>query len=739
MKKFLSFVTIFTALIILASLVFGACAPAKPPTDIDPPVIDEPDTDDDLPDVDSVMTGDEGVDKSTSITYLSHGGDTEYSIVYPAGASITITTAANDLKATFSQITGAAIDVIEDEGLEWDEDKKYISVGDTALYSQAGIADMTYKTLGVKYSEIDLNGYGFIIKTVGKTLFIRGIHDVGTMYGTYDFGEVYAGVRYIAHDETYIPSIDELPLYSADRVEIPAFRLRHFNFGTYEAKIRAHFRFNSENDNASDAYSGGFEMSFRDVGLGSAHNSLQFVPMDKVLPSEYPEDTGLIPKEKTVISTDPAKAGKTLLEAYPELYAHKIREDGTIEFTTGTDTPFELCLTSGITDDGTIDESMEVSGIKIAIETLWRVCTTTQNKNARYIFFGLQDTNSNMAQICQSPQSTAAFEQYGRLGVLIRFVNILADELKLIEAATGRTFEIGIFAYGLFKAPPVKDNQGNLHPTCVPRDNVFLRYADLSNNRFESYDGPLQREVAKQTFRAWDGIFDQWMFWGYTTLFDDFLWYYNTQRAWAPMFKEMLERNTIYCLLETSSSQQDMNNQMDAYVASKLMWNPKLSVKALRDEFIKHYYGPAGQYVKQYVDRFDAHIETLLTDESSGYGHNVQSSIYAGYRGSIPGWFPLSFVEKQISLCDEGIAAIEASELSYNRKQQLTNRVKLAQVKAQYMLTLAYDYYYPGDFVGRADTVTNMFDRIQILGFAKYRQNTYSNDALLSRLNGAGV
>ena len=42
--------------------------------------------------------------------------------------------------------------------------------------------------------------------------------------------------------------------------------------------------------------------------------------------------------------------------------------------------------------------------------------------------------------------------------------------------------------------------------------------------------------------------------------------------------------------------------ELRAYLIAKLMWNPYQDIEPIIDDFLNGYYGPAGQYIRQYID-----------------------------------------------------------------------------------------------------------------------------------------
>ena len=44
--------------------------------------------------------------------------------------------------------------------------------------------------------------------------------------------------------------------------------------------------------------------------------------------------------------------------------------------------------------------------------------------------------------------------------------------------------------------------------------------------------------------------------------------------------------------------------ELRQYLIAKLLWNPDADVNALMDDFLDGYYGPAANYIREYIDNY---------------------------------------------------------------------------------------------------------------------------------------
>ncbi|MDP6505323.1 MAG: hypothetical protein QF886_16995, partial [Planctomycetota bacterium] len=68
---------------------------------------------------------------------------------------------------------------------------------------------------------------GFVIRTVGRRMFITGGSPAGTMYGVYGFLEEVLGCRWWSHKEEDVPSKPTISIGNVDLKREPAFAMHH--------------------------------------------------------------------------------------------------------------------------------------------------------------------------------------------------------------------------------------------------------------------------------------------------------------------------------------------------------------------------------------------------------------------------------------------------------------------------------------------------------------------------------
>ena len=116
------------------------------------------------------------IDQTNKISDLVADGKTDYVIATNNVCAEAEYFAATEFSGFVKEITGVTIPVVSEIMLDYDDEVKIISVGET---------DMLKKALG-EIDKSELKCYGFIVETAGKCLFSVGANARVTLYGVYD-------------------------------------------------------------------------------------------------------------------------------------------------------------------------------------------------------------------------------------------------------------------------------------------------------------------------------------------------------------------------------------------------------------------------------------------------------------------------------------------------------------------------------------------------------------------------
>ncbi len=192
--------TTVLAVIMITSCVFTACQKEKYPT-----IKNTTDLDYRPADTSSVLT---------------ENGESDYVIVIndEDNSRGDLRFASTELQDFIKQSTGAILPIVHDTGLSFDENSKYIVLGENDVSKASGMS--------LDYAEYGEDGS--YIKTIGNSVFINSVLYPGALYGTYEFLWYNFGIRIYGYNEVKLPNHtkDTVYLKNFDLKNIPDFAER---------------------------------------------------------------------------------------------------------------------------------------------------------------------------------------------------------------------------------------------------------------------------------------------------------------------------------------------------------------------------------------------------------------------------------------------------------------------------------------------------------------------------------
>ena len=616
----------------------------------------------------------DGVNMNSEEMIIASNNEPFYTIIVPDDATAAVRFAASELSSFIRQTAGAVLPVSDESAYTGD---KFISIGRTEKLKNSGI-NFDYSTL---------NSDGFFIKTVGNDVFIDGGNDRGRLYGAYEFVERFAGVRFLTAESTYLPERDAITIRQLDIVERPVFRQRNYYGGgigseaLFEARSRMYSDFSVVDESTgytSDWYR----------GISTHHNTLNYVPQSVY---NNPDD-----KENY----------------HPEFYSSYYDPEQT-----GWD---EIDFTNGITEDGEIDETMDISVAKVVLENLKKYIL--EDKNAKFFMIGMSDSVNNY---CKSEVSLRrAEENGGKAGVVVIFVNAIAraiEEWKK-EACPDREINLVIFAYLWSEQPPViatEDGYKPFNDKVIPEKNVHVRLAPINRNLAVGCSDPRQKPEQRAIIEGWAALTGNLMIWDYGTFFTKgYLWYMPNLSYLADDIKYFEDIGATYMMMQSSNSTRrgDWQHYLKSYICSKLYWDSSLNVRDLMNEFISCYNGDvAAPYISSFIELMENHYALLLKDvEGFDLHANMPNWYYHDNQ-----FYPTELLEKAYSILLDGRAAIAASEYDEAEKSMYDKRMGEVLLIAQYMILENFNAYQ----YNKIDFVTEFNTNAKRAGFTMIGEN----------------
>ena len=501
---------------------------------------------------------------------LVRDGEPVCVIVISEEAGTVSSSAARALQEYIEKVSGARATIFIEESLSlpdvhwWYADTTIISIGDTKLARDAGLA------------ADQLEPEGFLLKTVGNTLFILGREDrldttklrsagwhlpvwpiprQGTLFGVWTFIEDYLGVRWLWPGDLgeVVPIRKNISIPRLDRAEKPAFAIRIIRPGLLSSANRdAAIKLGESGGSRVRRLTETIDWT-RKMRMGRsmvidqthAYGDAFFDKYSK----DHPDWFALLPgfrraERRTAYSDKPGLDRARLCHSNPELQA----EVAVIVQRKG-------------------EQSPALTGVSVGLDDVSRgevYCTCDD---------------------CKAFGTTLSDR-------VMRF----SSEVAALVARQRPDLLVSQFAYGHWNQPPVA--------TRVHR-NVSVWYVGTFTS------GYMYEPDRTENWTLWDGWADKVdgkMVWrpnlpptmGIPTVF------YKKLAEDIRRFAAKMHGLDIDCL--------DLNwasRGLDWYVVCKLMWDPQLDVEAIVDDYCRSGFGPAWKPIRDYFEVVERNTSEL--------------------------------------------------------------------------------------------------------------------------------
>ena len=253
-------------------------------------------------------------------------------------------------------------------------------------------------------------------------------------------------------------------------------------------------------------------------------------------------------------------------------------------------------------------------------------------------------------QYCRCDNCTKLNTQYGNVpsGSIVYFVNGVA------KAFPDKT--ISTLAYWYSRTPP-KNIQAE------PNVNIML--CNIESRR----QAPVFKTDPRFTeeFLAWNKIASDILIWDYDIQFTNLVSPFPNLHTIKPNIKFFTEHHVNSLFMQTNREVGGEMAELRAYLIAELMWNPDADDSAIINEFLNGYYGEAGPYIRQYIDKMR---ESLL---ASGW----KLDIFGSPEDAKDAYLSADMMKVYQSLFDQAEKAVQ-------QNSQLLTRVKIARLPIIY-------------------------------------------------------
>ena len=509
----------------------------------------------------------------------------DYSILIAKDADNNEITASRELQTLFYDATGITLNIVTDEGVTFNEQSKFLSIGDNAAASSAGIVAEKSK----------LKSQGFYIKTINKSIFMVGATSLGSLYATYEFLSIEFGFEHYFTDVYDIEkNVTDSKLKNYDVIEIP-------DIDIMTVPSVGYIQYNSQNANRMRVVPIS-EWSIPQNNYNNVHNAFQILPYEK------------------------------FLEEHPLWYTtsnlNEIK-DGQLCFSSHTDL---------------LDPNADKTEYNAFVNEILKVIQSGIKKSSAEIFTISQRDNKGF---CNCDNCNKISNYYGaKSSLLILLCNRLSDLMnEWFETEEGapykRDLKILFLAYQDVESAPAKYNQEtkSYEPTYEEmkcRPNVGVQMASLSIYNTYDFTHEINSE-RKENILAWRALTDKFTFWTYDVNFQNYFVPYDSQVIRKELYQLLAESGTM--VLNDQGQTQNIGTctswgNLKSYLATKLRWNVNTDLQALTKRYFEVCYKTASDTMYNLYLQYRAHSQDIKEKFSNGY---FEGSINDGAIGDIFG------------------------------------------------------------------------------------------------------
>ncbi|GAB5552930.1 MAG: DUF4838 domain-containing protein [Saprospiraceae bacterium] len=143
-----------------------------------------------------------------------------------------------------------------------------------------------------------------------------------------------------------------------------------------------------------------------------------------------------------------------------------------------------------------------------------------------------------------------------------------------------------------------------------PEKNVLITLCSIECDR----SAPIEENCLDfaQDLQEWGALTDNIRIWDYTTQFTNFLAPFPNLRTLQPNVQTFRNNNAKWIFEQHSNNPSELF-ELRSYLTAKLLWNPDLDFQKEMDRFLAAYYGAAGPFIGQYIQK----VHDELAQDSS--------------------------------------------------------------------------------------------------------------------------
>lgn len=225
--------------------------------------------------------------------------------------------------------------------------------------------------------------------------------------------------------------------------------------------------------------------------------------------------------------------------------------------------------------------------LRIIVEKLHREMRLQPEK---LVWSVSQDDNFSYCQCERCARIIEAEESPA--GPIILMVNAVA------EAFPNKV--ISTLAYQYSRKAPAKTH---------PRDNVQIMLCTIELNRSQPIATDPRSASFLQDMEDWGRISRHIYLWDYTVDFAHSISPFPNMHTLQPNIRLFVKNNVKAHFQQSNTGAGHEFSQLKSYLLARLLWNPDTDAEAVIREFTDGYYGPAGPWMRKYIQHLQDEIQ----------------------------------------------------------------------------------------------------------------------------------
>jgi len=254
---------------------------------------------------------------------------------------------------------------------------------------------------------------------------------------------------------------------------------------------------------------------------------------------------------------------------------------------------------------------------------------------------------------CECDECKKLYNRYGGYsGAMIWFVNQVADEFPHKVIST--------LAYQYTRSAP---------KNIKPAGNVNIMFCSIECNRGRSLATDSLSASFRKDAENWCALTNNIFMWDYVVQFRNMVSPFPNLRVLQPNIQYFRDKGMKMMFQQGTGGNISEFYELRQYIIAMLLWNPDADVKALIDNFLDGYYGPAAIYIREYINKMHDALE-----QSDG-----MLGIYGYPYDGIQTYLTPELIKSYISIFDK-------AEMSVKNNPDYLERVKLARLPLEFAI-----------------------------------------------------